>query len=122
MTDLEKRLKPFIIQTLRRASYRWPERNEALKAARVDRGLYKCASCEKTYGRKEVHIDHISPVVPVTGFTSWDLYIERMFCAADQLQILCELCHSVKSLLEREQRKIHKRNNKEVVDKRSKKR
>ena len=41
----DKELKSFVIATLRRASYRWYSRTEALKNARVSRGLYKCESC-----------------------------------------------------------------------------
>ena len=56
---------------LRSASFRWKPRGEALKAARVERGKYKCASCEELFGPKEIILDHIDPVVdPKVGFVS----------------------------------------------------
>jgi hypothetical protein len=38
-------LKAFLVSQLRRASYKWPERTKVLQAARIERGLYKCATC-----------------------------------------------------------------------------
>jgi len=106
-------LKPFIISSLRRASYRWPARNECLKANRIDRGLYRCNSCNKTFNRKEIRLDHIKPVIPVeTGFTTWDTYIERMFCEPSGYQTLCNICHSSKSLIEKNQRVLFRKLNK----------
>jgi 5-methylcytosine-specific restriction endonuclease McrA len=75
--------------------------SEAMSLARVDRGLYKCASCGLTFSRQRVHRDHINPVVdPDIGFVDWNSYIERLFVDATQIQIMCELCHSVKTSLE----------------------
>jgi 5-methylcytosine-specific restriction endonuclease McrA len=51
---------------------------------------------------KNVFVDHIEPIVnPETGFTSWDAVIERMFCEADNLQLLCKTCHDEKTKQER---------------------
>lgn len=99
-------LKKFIVPTLRRASYRWPARNEALKEARISRGMYKCNVCLDTFARKGVNVDHIEPVVdPIKGFEGWDVYINRMFCGKDGFQILCKTCHDFKS---QEEKKIRK--------------
>ena len=100
--------KSFIIQTLRRATYRYPARNEALKSARISRGLYKCALCpkDKPHKRDQVFIDHILPVVdPVKGFTGWDDYIERMFPEQDGFQVICEEHHTKKTEKENSLRK-----------------
>ena len=119
--DVPKRkafnLKSFVIATLRSATYRYPMRNEALKAARVDRGLYKCASCQGTFKREGVVIDHREPVVDVKlGFTTWDDYINRMFCDSSMLDILCEQCHDSKSLMEREMRMLFRKQRKEAEE------
>lgn len=106
---IDQRLKAFIIHTLRRASYRWYARNEALRLSRVERGFYKCAACKQTFARKEVQIDHINPVVKITGFTTWDDYINRLFCPVEGLQILCLTCHDSKTLIEQNRRKKHKK-------------
>lgn len=105
--------KSWIISTLRRASYRWPGRFEAERNARKSRGLYECNSCKGLFKRGEYKLDHIEPVIPVeTGFTSWDNYIDRMFCDSTNFQILCKTCHDAKSTLERELRKNYRKKNK----------
>ena len=94
-------LKTWVIQRLRGQSYKWPSRNEALVAARIERGLYKCAHCNGTFKRCEVEIDHIKPVVPLTGWDNWDGFIERLFCNTEGFQILCKTpCHTVKTTAE----------------------
>jgi len=45
-----------------------------------------------------VQVDHIIPVIdPATGFTTWDAFIERLFCDRDNLQVLCTSCHDIKT-------------------------
>lgn len=107
----EARFKSFIISGLRQTSRRWGPISEVQKEARVSRGIYKCAGCGKEVpastkeGRKRVKnifVDHINPIVdPEIGFTTWDEYIERMFCEKEKLQLLCKSCHDEKSKQER---------------------
>lgn len=102
-------IKRFLIPILRKKSLHWPARTEAYKLARRDRGLYECLSCQKLFSRKEVHADHKKPVINVkTGFTSWDSYIESLFCDVSNYSILCISCHSAKSDIENKQRKLNK--------------
>jgi 5-methylcytosine-specific restriction endonuclease McrA len=101
--------KTFVVASLRRASIRWPPRNEALKRGRVSRGLYKCSSCTEVFKKKEVHLDHIVPVIsPEHGFIGYDDFIERLFCDTEGFQLLCKKCHEVKTLVEDELRKVYK--------------
>jgi len=103
-------LKAFIISTLRRASYRWPARNNAQKRARISRGIYKCELCGNEMKAKDTVKDHIHPVVDVTkGFTTWDDYINRMFCDESGFQVICSTCHTKKSDNERELRKLYRK-------------
>lgn len=106
--------KSFVIATLRRASYRWPARNEAIKKARIERGLYICNGCKQIFSSKQIQIDHIEPIIPVDkGFTTWDDYIKRLFCDADGFQVLCkDVCHAAKSKIESELRLIHRKKRK----------
>lgn len=91
----------FVKGLLRRGSFHWKPRNEALKLARVERGKYLCAMCQDTFGPREVQIDHIEPVIdPRKGFTTWDDYIERLYCDTEMFQILCSSCHSAKTRIE----------------------
>lgn len=120
----ESRYRSFITSTLRSATKRWAPKTECKKQARVRRGEYKCASCG-TIGPASVRIDgkkfdnavvdHIVPVVdPAVGFTTWDEYIERMFCEMDNLQVLCHECHQAKSDEERRIATERRRKEKEL--------
>ena len=96
---------------LRQGTRRWAPVSTTEREARVDRGLYKCNACGEIVpptvknGRKRVKnvfVDHIDPIVnPETGFTTWDEYIEKMFCEKINLQLLCKSCHDKKSAEER---------------------
>lgn len=90
----------FVMQTLRRATYRWPFGHMAMKKQWRDRGMYECENCHKCFGPKEVNKDHIESVIPYTGFKSWDEIVERMFVKSDQYQILCLRDHSQKTEIE----------------------
>lgn len=110
----QQALLPFVKNTLRQASFRWKARNEALVAARVERGRYLCASCGGLFGPKEIQVDHIHPVVdPKVGFTTFDDYIQRLFCPVEGYQVLCcgdgeTGCHGVKTRIENEMREHYK--------------
>jgi 5-methylcytosine-specific restriction endonuclease McrA len=100
----------YVLAWLRRGSYRVPMRYEALNSARIERGKYKCATCNEIFGRKDIQVDHIEPVVdPKVGFVDWETFIQRLFCPASGLQVLCKPCHKVKSLVENEQRRVVKK-------------
>lgn len=99
----------FAIAALRRASYRWPANSEALKAARIARNEYECAACKGIFGRREVQKDHIEPVVPTTGWISFDDFIKRLYCDISGISILCKKCHSAKTKLENEIRRKNKK-------------
>lgn len=105
-------LDAFLFSGLRRLSYRTPMRNAALSAARVERGKYKCAKCKNIFNKKQVAIDHINTVIPVTGFTTWEEYINRLFCEDIKLQVLCNngknSCHKLKTKLENKNRDRYK--------------
>jgi hypothetical protein len=103
-------LMGFIIATLRRASYRWQPRNEAMKRARIKRGWYKCEMCGKDIRKKEMALDHKLPIVPVTGWDNYDGFIERLFCNVDGFQVICkETCHHIKTQSENALRRLHKK-------------
>lgn len=111
----EGRLKTFITSVLRGGYRRYPPKYEVLKEASVGKKLnkktkrqalhYVCAKCKKEYPGKEVNVDHINPVVcPKQGFVDWDVFIKRLFCEKDNLQVLCSGCHDKKTLKERKSR------------------
>lgn len=107
----EARYNSFIKGLLRKGTTRWGPKNEVLKEARTEKGVYFCQGCQQNVpvtvkvGDKRlrnVFVDHKDPIVdPEVGFTSWDEYIDKMFCEKDNLQVLCGDCHDTKSALER---------------------
>lgn len=120
----ESRFHSFVKGGLRSISNRWPPKFAVKKASWLKRGFYMCAGYgiaphevpasfinEKGKRENNIFCDHISPVVDTEeGFTSWDNLIERLFCEADGLQILCKVCHDLKSKDERDRRTVAKRN------------
>ena len=112
----EARFKSFVTSALRAASRRWPPKYKALKEAFAGRKVnaktgklamhYKCAKCKKLFVAVDVQVDHIKPVVdPKKGFVSWDVYIDRMFCEMENLQVLCKADHKIKTDQEKLERK-----------------
>ena len=107
----EARFNSFITSALRGAIKRWAPKSSIKQKARQSRGMYLCASCGeigpasiRIKGKKydNAVVDHIIPVVdPEVGFTTWDDFIERLFCEEDNLQVLCHNCHDAKSTKER---------------------
>ena len=113
------KLRTFITGVLRSGFRKFPAKYETLKAASVGKKVnvktnriaehFKCAVCNQDYPAKEVNVDHNDPVVcPVEGFVNWDVYIKRMFCGKENLQVLCTTCHDIKSSEERKVRKENK--------------
>jgi hypothetical protein len=113
-------LKSFIINTLRKASYRFPPRNESMKNARIERGKYRWNNCKGSFGPKEINVDHINPVIGEDGFISWDRYIERMFPNIEGFQVLCKICHDVKTEQEDNIRKVYRYKNKALTKRKKK--
>ena len=112
----EGRYRSFITSTLRSGMRRWPPKWVCLKEAAVGKKINKktgklamhfmCAVCRKEHTSKDVQVDHIEPVVnPTTGFVSWDVYIDRMFCEKGNLQVLCTSCHKAKTKEEKDESK-----------------
>ena len=111
----ESKFHSFIKSALRAASSRWPPKYKCLSEAFVDKRItiktgregkqYRCNACKGIFPTSEVQVDHIIPVVPVTGFTNWDEVINLMFCEKDGFQVLCKPCHNKKTAEERQRRK-----------------
>ena len=111
----EARFRAFIISALRAHMKRFPPKWKALKAAMVGRKVnkrtgrlaehYLCASCGNFFVARDVQVDHIDPVVsPEEGFQDWWTYFNRLYCEADNLQVLCKQCHREKTNAERKER------------------
>lgn len=112
----EARFKSFITSALRTATQRWPPKFETLREGYVEKKInektgklamhYRCNACKALFPSKGIQVDHIQPVVdPKKGFVSWDVYVDRLFCEKEKLQLLCKECHKEKTALEKTQRK-----------------
>lgn len=87
-----------MISQLRRATYRYPPRSEALKKQKIGPAQYKCASCQNDFRPKDLVADHIIPIVdPAEGFKDWNSWIERGFPEVEGWQWICRPCHKSKS-------------------------
>jgi 5-methylcytosine-specific restriction endonuclease McrA len=102
----EGQYNTFIRNQLRSGWMRWPVKNALLAEARVERGFYKCSECgaivpttirENGKKKKGVNVDHKVPATPLTGEFTWSLFIERLYCERDNLQVLCFTCHNFKT-------------------------
>jgi hypothetical protein len=107
--DIDKYRFQFVKNTLRRASYRWPWRNVAIKRAWLEWGKYKCEKCKKVVPSKEKQLDHTQPVVDIKkGFEGWDKYCERLFTDSLGFKVLCLSCHEKKTKRENVARRKYK--------------
>lgn len=93
--------KKFVVRALRRASLKWPPRNNVKKKARVRRGVYKCNKCKEEVRVQRIALDHVYPVANADGFSTWDDYIMKMFAPESGWQVLCKPCHQKKTREER---------------------
>jgi hypothetical protein len=94
--------KSKIVPAIRRIWFHSPLRREVVNRAKVDE-YYRCELCRGL--QEKVHIDHIEPCVPLTGWDGYDGFISRMFCDPSKMQVICEKCHGKKTTEETQTRK-----------------
>lgn len=113
----QAKFNSFIKSILRGGSRRWGPKyqvlNEAKKGKHVNKKTgrmaehYICNACRELFPATEVEVNHIEPVIPVTGFISWDDVITRLFCEKEGLEVLCKPCHKSVTQQEKLERKVH---------------
>jgi 5-methylcytosine-specific restriction endonuclease McrA len=97
METMEKKLKGWIISSLRRINNWDIRRANCLKKNRIGKGIYLCNICQETFGGKDIAVDHIEPVVSLSGWTDWNDFMARLFCHENGYQLLCKKCHKAKT-------------------------
>lgn len=118
----------------RRLSSSWPPKEAVKEAAKVAPALHRCSKCgslnyegdsQKNFDKyvkqfpndvvnfDGIEIDHIAPVIEISGWTTWDAYFDSVFCSEENLRPLCNKCHSAKSSLENTHRALHKKKRKQ---------
>lgn len=113
----QSRFQSFIKSALRSTSVKWPPRytvlNEAFTEAKTNKATgrkakhFRCNRCNGEFVQKDVQVNHIIPVVPLSGFTTWDEVVDRLFCEKDGLEVLCKPCHKEVTKEENDSRKIN---------------
>lgn len=99
--------KPFNYKSLLRSAARridlWsPMRKEAIRNARVAKGIVGCAECRvrmKEYApEKEYQVDHTVPASePAALIHDWNDFFARLFVSASGRRVLCKPCHQAKT-------------------------
>lgn len=108
----KKKPKPYnwdtkIMSAIRKVWRFSPERRKCLEEAATRHGKVFCTMCCIYEHPKLIIVDHIDPVVPVTGFDSWDGVIQRM--RHNNLMTLCDSCHKAKTKAENAARAANRR-------------
>lgn len=99
----------FIRGLLRSGFTRYPVKHQVKVAARrkkkgTRRFEYKCADCKKWYPNSQTEVDHIEPAGSLKDYSDLPGFVERLYCEADNLQVLCKACHHIKTQEERSKR------------------
>jgi 5-methylcytosine-specific restriction endonuclease McrA len=68
---------------------------------KVDLKKYECASCARSFLKKDIQIDHIDPIGSFKSLDDISRFINRLYCSYDNLQVLCKSCHKTKTAQER---------------------
>jgi 5-methylcytosine-specific restriction endonuclease McrA len=108
-TMTESAFWSFIRSALRQKSRWWKPITECkMKARRAYKGPskrqkfeYQCNSCKEWFPEKQINVDHIKPAGSLNCKEDLAGFVERLFCELDNLQVLCEKCHDVKTKLEK---------------------
>ena len=62
----------------------------------------QCQVCDQWHSKSKMAVDHKIPVISVQdGKQSWDEFVERLWCAKENLQRICDPCHDKKTYAER---------------------
>jgi len=106
-TWTESRYWAFLRSLLRQGFNRYPPKFQARKQAeRTVKGKrhkyeYQCSGCKKWFMGKEIQVDHITPAGSLKDYDDLAGFAERLFCEAEDMQVMCKPCHQIKTNEER---------------------
>jgi 5-methylcytosine-specific restriction endonuclease McrA len=100
----------FIRSGLRQKSRWWkPITQCKLNAKRTYKGPnkrqkfeYQCNVCKKWFAEKNINVDHVLPAGSLNCANDLPGFVERLFCETDNLQVLCSVCHNIKTQNEKD--------------------
>ena len=98
---------PVIRDVLQRHRRSMPRINQDGNRSKRDAVQYQCMVCNLWVSSTDIAVDHIDPVISVEdGFQDWNVFVQRLFCDASNLQTVCSTCHQEKTNRERKARKL----------------
>jgi len=111
-TWTEARYFSFIRSALRGAWSRFPVKHQFIKSKQLPysgtdkrtKFEYECVECKGRFKGVDVQVDHIVPAGSLNKYTDLPSFVERLFCEADNLQIMCKECHKKKTKEERKKK------------------
>lgn len=111
-TWTEARYFSFMRSALRGAWSRYPVKHQFMKSKQLPysgsdkrtRFEYECSECKQRFVGKDVQVDHKVPAGSLNKYEDLPSFAERLFCEADNLQIMCKPCHKVKTQEERKKK------------------
>lgn len=93
---------PIVREVLMKVRREVPKYRQDGTRAKKDAVQYLCNVCSQYVGSTQVAVDHIVPVISVDdGFIDFNTFIQRLFCDASNLQVICDDCHQKKTNSER---------------------
>ena len=93
---------PIVREVMMKVRREVPKFNKDGSRAKKDSVQYRCNVCQTYVGSTHVAVDHITPVISVSeGFVDFNTFIERLFCDVNNLQVICDDCHNLKTNSER---------------------
>lgn len=107
-TMTESQFWSMIRSTLRSKSRWWKPILECKQKARRkytgenkrQKWEYLCSSCGNYFPEKEISVDHIKAVGTLKSAQDLPEFVENLFCTVENLQCLCDNCHSFKTILD----------------------
>jgi 5-methylcytosine-specific restriction endonuclease McrA len=111
-TMTESAFWSFIRSGLRQKSRFWKPITECkMKSRRAYKGPlkrqkfeYQCKECKQWFPDKKINVDHKIPAGTLRCANDLPGFVERLFCEVDNLQVLCEKCHNLKTQNEKDGR------------------
>ena len=108
----DSRYMSFIRSTLRRSFTKFPTKHKVKnEASRPYKGSvkrrkkeYQCAVCSGWFADKEVAVDHIVPCGSLKSYDDLPRFVSTLYCEANNLQVICNTCHQIKTNEERANR------------------
>jgi 5-methylcytosine-specific restriction endonuclease McrA len=71
-----------------------------------------CNACGEILPAYTMQVDHLEPVIKVEETLedlTWDELIDRLWCAAENLSVVCKDCHKSKTKLENKERRLFRK-------------